>query len=146
MLVPPDMIITYHYLFSLFMCDPFARDWYTCNVALSIVSILYLFTCYCQFYFWRRKYANISVRTQKVTGQFCTYPKGHRALIWATGKVTWKYHPCPLWPYDLIIVLGEVLTVFGMTIRSYYCTGGSNTRSHMTIQYYDCTRSVIRRI
>ena len=35
-----------------------------------------------------------------------------------------------------MIILGEVLPVFGITVRSYDCTRGSNTHSHMTIQFY----------
>ena len=45
-----------------------------------------------------------------------------------------------------MIVLGAVIPVFGITIQDYDRTKGSNTRSHMTIQYYDCTMSVLRPI
>ena len=35
----------------------------------------------------------------KVLRQLCNYPKGYRAVLYvpyATGKVTGKYHQCPL--------------------------------------------------
>ena len=37
-------MITDHYLFSLFLCDPIAREWYPCDVAIEIVSIFYTYT------------------------------------------------------------------------------------------------------
>ena len=130
------MIITDHYLFSLFSCDPIAREWYPCYVALPLVPIfLYVYLL-----------LSIAIRVYKVHRQFCTYPKGHRALICSTVKVTGHYHPCPLWLYDLMIALRSVLPMFGINIQSYGLTRGSNTRLCMNIQSYGFTRSVLRQI
>ena len=107
---------------------------------------LYLFTCYCPLKFGRRKYGDSSVRTLKVMGKFCMYMKVHGALLCATGKFTGKYNVYPLWIYNIMIVLGEVLPMFGMTIQSYDRTRGSNTRYHTTIRSYDHTRSALRPI
>ena len=58
-----------------------------------------------------------SVRTRKVTEQYYT-------LLEFTGQ----YHPCPLWLYNIMIVLGSLLPVFLMIILSYDRTRVSNTR------------------
>ena len=62
------MITVDQYLFNLFLCNPIAREWYPCDVALPIVSIL------------------------------CTHPKGYGAVLYIPERSqgiamrNWKGH------------------------------------------------------
>ena len=103
------MIINDHYLFSLFVCDPIAREWYPCDVALSIVYVfvsVYLLL-------------SIEIQTQKVSRPLCTYLKRYGEVMYVPKRsqvITtrdWKGH-------------GAVSAVPIMTIQSIDRTMGSD--------------------
>ena len=73
-----------------------------------------------------------SVRTWKFPGQY--YMK---------QEVTGQYHPWPLWPYNLMFILGALLPMFVITILPYDHIRGSNTCSRMTMGSYHPNRSVL---